>query len=219
MVTSLLQKIIAMPAWLHVAGVTLLAAIALLILMPADGSFADLWLTPDQQGRRAYEAREFAVAAEVFEDPAWKGVAQYRSGQYPDAADTFGRIDSATGFFNRGNAFMRGREYRKAITAYENAVAEAPDWVEARENLELARYTLDYIERSREQSDTGEESGIGADEIVYDNEGERGTETEVTRESALEAESAEKWMRSVDTETADFLRSRFLLEAAREDLL
>ena len=215
----LLHGIVSMPAWLHAAGVTLLAAIALLVMMPADGRFIDLWLTPDQQGRRAYEAREFPVAADTFTDPAWKGVAQYRSGQYAEAADSFGRIDSAAGFFNRGNAFMRGREYRKAITAYENAVAEAPDWVEARENLELARYTLDYIERSREQSDTGEESGIGADEIVYDNEGERGTETEVTRESAVEAQSAEKWMRSVDTETADFLRSRFLLEAAREDLL
>lgn len=219
MVTRLLQSIGGMPAWLHAAGVTLLAAAALIYMTPADGGFADLWLTPDQQGRRAYEAREFAVAAEAFTDPAWKGVAQYRSGQYPDAADSFGRIDSAVGFFNRGNAFMKGREYRKAITAYENAVAEAPDWAEARENLELARYTLDYIERSREQSDTGEESGIGADEIVYDNEGERGTETEVSRESAVEAASAEKWMRSVDTETADFLRSRFLLEAAREGLL
>ena len=64
---------------------------------------------------------------------------------------------------------MRGREYRKAITSYEQAVVEAPNWVEARENLELARYTVDYIERSREQGDTGEERGIGADEIVYDN--------------------------------------------------
>ena len=214
-----MQRIVSMPAWLHAAGVTLLAAVALIYVTPADGRFTDLWLTPDQQGRHAYEAREFAVAAEAFSDPAWKGVAQYRSGQYLEAADTFGRIDSAAGFFNRGNAFMKGREYRKAITAYESAVEGAPDWVEARENLELARYTLDYIERSREQSDTGEESGIGADEIVYDNESERGTDTEVTRESAIEAASAEKWMRSVDTETADFLRSRFLLEAARKDLL
>jgi hypothetical protein len=30
-------------------------------------------------------------------------------------------------------------------------------------------------------------------------------------------ESAEKWMRGVDTETRDFLRTRFLLEATREE--
>jgi len=219
MVTQLSKWIVSMPVWLHTAGVTLLAVVTLLFITPAGGSFADLWLTPDQQGRRAYEAREFRDAAEKFADPAWKGVAQFRSGQYLEAADTFGRIDSPVGFFNRGNAFMRGREYRKAITAYEYAVAAAPDWIEAQENLELALYTLDYIERRREESDTGEESGIGADDVVYDNESERGSDTEVTRESAIEAESAEKWMRSVDTETADFLRSRFLLEAARKDLL
>jgi len=219
MVTRLVRGMVSLALWQQVAGVSVAAAVTLLFMTPADGRFADLWLTPDQQARRAYEALEFQVAAETFEDPAWKGVAQYRSGQYLEAADSFARMASAAGFFNRGNAFMRGREYRKAITAYEVAVAEAPDWIEAQENLELARYTLDYIERSREQGDTGEDTGIGADDTVYDNESQRGKDTEVTRDSAIEAESAEKWMRSVDTETADFLRSRFLLEAAREDLL
>ena len=89
------------------------------------------------------------------------------------------------------------------------------------EQVQVARhpqrpYTLDYVEDAREQGSTGK---LEADDVVYDNESQRGTDTEVTRESAVEAQSAEKWMRSVDTETADFLRSRFLLEAAREDLL
>ena len=44
---------------------------------------------------------------------------------------------------------------------------------------------------------------------------QRGAETKVSRESAVEAQSAEKWMRTVDTDTADFLRSRFMLESAR----
>jgi hypothetical protein len=39
---------------------------------------------------------------------------------------------------------------------------------------------------------------------------------EITDQSTIEMESAEKWMRGVDTETSDFLRTRFLLEATRE---
>ena len=179
------------------------------------GSFVRLWLTPDQQASRAYEALDFAGAFNQFEDPAWKGVAAYRSGLYEDSAASFGRLPTATGFFNRGNAFMKGREYGKAITAYEQAVVEAPDWLEARENLELARYVLEYIERAREQSDTGDESELGADDFDFDNTQDRGVEIEITRESTIELESAEKWMRSVDTETRDFLRTRFLLEASR----
>ena len=110
---------------------------------------------------------------------------------------------------------MKGREYSKAIIAYEQAVAEAPDWPQARENLELARYVLAYIERAREQSDTGDESELSADDYVFDNTQDRGVEIEITRESTIELESAEKWMRSVDTQTRDFLRTRFLLEASR----
>lgn len=195
---------------------TVIAAAALVWLAWRNGDFTALWLTPDQQGRYAYEHLEFADAFEQFEDPAWKGVAAYSAGLYAESAAAFGRIPSAEGFFNRGNAFMKGREYGKAITAYEQAVVEAPDWVEAQENLALSRYVLDYIERVREQSDTGDESELSADDYVFDNTKDRGKEIEITQESTIELESAEKWMRSVDTETRDFLRTRFLLEASRE---
>ena len=182
------------------------------------GDLISLWLTPDQQGRRAYESLEFQEAYEHFEDPAWKGVAAYDSGLYPESADAFGRMPTAEAFFNRGNAFMKAREYRKAIVAYEQAVAEAPQWTEAQENLELAVYTLEYIERTREQSDPGEQS-LGADDVVFDNTEQRGAEIEVTEQSTIDLQSAEKWMRSVDTETRDFLRTRFMLEASRKGLL
>jgi len=194
----------------------LLAAIAFAWQFSRVGDFELLWLTPDQQARRAYEGLEFKEAYEQFEDPAWKGVAAYDSGLYEESAAAFGRIPTAIGFYNRGNAFMKARDYGKAIVAYEQAVAEAPDWVEARENFELATYTLEYIERVREQSDTGDESELGADDYVFDNTKDRGLEVEITQQSTIELESAEKWMRGVDTETSEFLRTRFLLEATRE---
>jgi Ca-activated chloride channel family protein len=180
------------------------------------GDFVSLWWTPDQQARRAYDALEFRDAWQRFEDPAWKGVAAYDAGLYEEAAASFARIATAQGFYNRGNAFMKAGAYGKAIVAYEQAVAEAPEWLEARENLDLAVYTLEYIERVREQSDTGDESEMSADDYVFDNTKERGLEVEITEQSTIEMESAEKWMRGVDTETRDFLRTRFLLEATRE---
>jgi Ca-activated chloride channel family protein len=193
------------------------AAIGLLLWAGArGGGFASLWLTADQRGALAYARRDFAEAAVHFDNPAWKARAAYAAGRYEEAAASFARIPSATGFFNRGNALMKNREYELAISAYEQAVAMAPDWAEARENLALSRYVLGYIERAREQGDTGEQQDLGADDTVYDNSRDRGEDTEVSRESALEAQSAEKWMRSVNTETSDFLRSRFALEAARE---
>jgi Ca-activated chloride channel family protein len=197
--------------------VTVLAGATLAWQTWRHGDFVGLWFTPDQRAQSAYDDVRFQRAAELFEDPAWKGVAEYRSGLYEASAASFGRIPTATGFFNRGNALMKNREYAKAITAYEQAVAEAPGWQEAEDNLRLSRYVLDYIERAREQSDTGDESELGADDYVFDNTRERGREMEITEESTIELESAEKWMRAVDTQTRDFLRTRFMLEAYRRE--
>ena len=206
-----------MKLWTQIAIVTAVAAVALVVLAERRGDFTALWLTPDQRGRLAYENKEFSAAADLFEDPVWNGRAAYAAGRYTEAAAAFARIPTAEGFYDRGNALMKAREYRQAILSYEQAVAEAPDWPEAAENLRLARYVLEYIERSREQTDTGDETELGADDFKFDNTKERGKEIVITRESAIEAASAEKWMRSVDTETRDFLRIRFALEAAQRE--
>ena len=198
-------------AQIGIVSAVAVGAIAVLGLRAGDP--LSLWLTPDQQGRLAYENVDWAKAAELFEDPLWKGTAAHDAGQYETAAEAFGRIPSATGFYNRGNAFMKSFDYAKAVDAYEIAVAEGPGWTEAAENLELARYVQAYIQDTREQSDTGDESELGADDYKFDNTEDRGREMTITRESTIELQSAEKWMRSVDTETRDFLRTRFELEA------
>jgi len=54
--------------------------------------FVDLWLTHDQHGRRAFERGDFAGAAALFDDPVWRGVAQYRAGQYAQAVQSFALI-------------------------------------------------------------------------------------------------------------------------------
>ncbi len=195
--------------------VTVLAGLALGYAGWRMDSYTLLWLTPDQGGRLAYENLRFSEAVDHFEDPMWKGTAAYAAGRYEEAAEAFGRIPSAVAFYNRGNSQMKSFDYAKAIKAYELAVAEEPDWAEAVENLQLARYVLDYIEQAREQSDTGDESELGADDYKFDNTEERGRQMVITQESTIELESAEKWMRSVDTETRDFLRTRFSREAAR----
>ena len=197
--------------------VTLLALLVLAVLSVRAAHPVDIWLTADQQGRLAVEKRDWQAAMALFEDPTWAGVAAYSAGKYPVAADSFGRTPSAVGFYNRGNAFMKGFDFGKAVSAYELAVEEAPEWQEAQENLELARYTLQYIQDTREASDTGEQSELEADGYKFDNDEDRGKEMTITRESTMDLAAEEKWMRAVDTETRDFLRSRFLLEAAREE--
>jgi Ca-activated chloride channel family protein len=111
-------------------------------------------------------------------------------------------------------AHMKSRGYRDGVRAFETALARDPDYPGAADNLGVAREIVDYVESVREQSDTGEEMGIGADDVVFDNEAGKGTDIQMeARETRGEAIlTTEQWMNTVDTRTGDFLRSRFQLE-------
>jgi Ca-activated chloride channel homolog len=202
---------------LQIALITLLAVLLIGVLTWRNADFVSVWLTPDQRGRLAYEAKEFSVAAGLFVDSRWRATALYESGQYLAAAESYAVSADAVGLFNRGVALIKGREYAQAIASFELAAQEAPDWPAAQANLELARYLLDYVESAREQSGTDGE--LGADEYRYDASAERGERAVIDDRSGIREQSAEKWMRSVDTQTSEFLTTRFALEASRSGAL
>ncbi|MEM1044622.1 MAG: VWA domain-containing protein [Pseudomonadota bacterium] len=175
----------------------------------------DWFFTRDQQGRFAYERKDYIRAGALFEDPMWKGLALYRAGRYAAAADAFSAVEGAPGLYNRGLAQIRGRDYAGAIGSFEKAAREDPDDDRIRANLEMARRILAYLERVREQSDRRTEHEAGADAVVFDKQAEGGFEMVVSEADRVEFESAEKWMRMVDTRVADFLKTKFAQEAAR----
>ncbi|WP_425090228.1 VWA domain-containing protein [Tropicimonas sp. S265A] len=185
----------------------------------ADG-LADWFFTPDQQGQRAFEDRDFARAADLFTDPLRRGYAQYRAGQYEAAVEVLDRVDTAQAAMIQGLAHIKSRSYRDGVRAFETALERDPDYPGAAENLATAQRIVTFIETTQEQSDTGEEQGIGADDIVFDNESDKGADTqlEVAEEGTGSGLlSADQWMATVDTRTEDFLRQRFALEASQPD--
>ncbi len=179
----------------------------------ADG-LADWFLTADQQGRLAFERKEYATAAARFQDPYWIGYVLTLSGKYLEAARVFDRLDGADAAFAKGYALIKGRQYREGIASFENALALDPDHKAAARNLEISRQILSYLERTRAQSDT-QEGSEGADEVIFDAGSDAGVETTISGGDKLKVESAAQWMRSVDTRTGDFLKLRFAQEAAQ----
>ncbi|WP_424976369.1 VWA domain-containing protein [Dinoroseobacter sp. S124A] len=179
---------------------------------------ADLFWTPDQQGQRAYDANQFGAAAELFSDPMWRALSLFRAGQYEAAAEAYAALDGAEAAFGEGMARLRNRQYRPGVRAFERALELRPDYPEAERNLVVAQAIVAFVESTQAQSDTGEEAGIGADEVVMDNESGLGEQTQIMPDQdGLGLESAEQWMRTVDTNVGDFLATRFKLEAAAGD--
>lgn len=203
--------------WFRRGWVIRWAFLGLFLAAPSGPAIADGWrdwfLTPDQQGQIAMNQKRYADAAELFQDPYHQGYARLKAGQYPEAAANFVELTSPEAAFAEGMARIRNREYRPAIAAFETALERRQDWPEAQHNLEVSKAILDYVETTREQSDTGEEAGIGADDTVFDNEAARGKDTTVQAPTdGAQALSADQWIRTIDTDMQDFLRNRFLLE-------
>lgn len=203
-------------AYLLFLILTLPAAAAVAVLHWRADNPASVWLAPDQQGLAAFRNGDFEQAAALFESPAWKGHAAYHAGQYAEAGAVLERLATPEAQLDRGNALMKARDYAGAISAYEQALKSSPGWPAASENLSLAKFVKDYLANTRTQLDTGDNIEYGADDVVFDNNNAEGPEVQLTSEVAIEALSAEKWMRTVDTQMQDFLRARFVLEAARK---
>ncbi len=77
------------------------------------------------------------LAARLFDDPAWRGVALYRVGDVDAAAGTLAGAGPEAAF-NLGNAEVRRGAYAAALEAYDLAMAWRED-AEARANFDLVR--------------------------------------------------------------------------------
>jgi Ca-activated chloride channel family protein len=102
----------------------------------------DLWKRPDQRGFEELQREQPARAAELFENPEWRGAAEYRAGAFEASAATLSAIDSAEASYNRGNALAKAGELEAAIEAYDRALELVPDHADARYNRDLVEQFL-----------------------------------------------------------------------------
>lgn len=114
-------------------GWVLLVALAVLPLsQPAEASvWDDIWMTRDQQAQRKLQQGEAADAIDLFENPDWRAVAQYRAEDYAGSAAAFAENEDTQSLYNLGNALARQGELESAIDAYEQVLEIDPDDTDA----------------------------------------------------------------------------------------
>ncbi len=146
----------------------LLACLALALLpVPAEaGLWDDLWSRRDQQALHALEQGEPAAAAELFRDDAWRHAADYRSENYPRAAEGWAaqseaEPSAAVSHYNLGNALARLGDFEGAIGAYEQALAAEPGHEDAAFNKALVEQLQNEQQQASEQ-DNREQQNEGA---------------------------------------------------------
>lgn len=187
----------------------------------SDFRFIDLWLTKDQQGQRAMDRGDFAEAALRFEDPMRKGTAYYLEQDFSSALAEFAAVDTAEGWFNRGNSLAHLERYEEAVEAYEKALELQPDFPRAEANLAYMQPFLPLNFEGGEMGTVGRDAA--ADEVVFDADQDRlneeGIETVMEGEQQMvsDAQLAEMWLRQVDTSPTSFLRYKFAYQAQMGD--
>jgi Ca-activated chloride channel family protein len=133
----------------------LVLLLVLLIPLPRPAAALDwdsLWSRADQQGMRALREGAAAEAAQRFEDPQWKAAAQYRAGQYEQAAASLESIKTPDALYNRGNALARLGQYPQAISSYQQVLELDPGHQDARHNLELVQQQQQQQQQSQQGS-------------------------------------------------------------------
>ena len=144
--------------WVYV----LVAAIALPAPRAEAFEWSDLWLNPDQQGRRAMQRDAPGEAASLFTDPEWLAVARYRAGEFDASAAALAGLDTADAHYNRGNALARAGKLAEAVDAYDAALLLDTDHEDARFNRDLIADLLEQQQQREDQQGQSEDPQSGA---------------------------------------------------------
>lgn len=123
----------------------------------------DLWLRTDQQAEKLFQEGAEKEAAQLFENPEWKGTAAYRTGDYEKAIEEFSRKDRPLTNFNRGNSLAFAGRLEEALAAYEKVLAENPKHEDALFNHDLIEKILQEQQKKQQnkKADKGKENEQG----------------------------------------------------------
>jgi Ca-activated chloride channel family protein len=88
----------------------------------------------------------------MFEDPQWRAVAEYRSGEFDASAATLAPLQTVDALYNRGNALARTGALEAAIDAYDRTLELDPEHADAAHNRALLEDLLEQQQNEQQQS-------------------------------------------------------------------
>ncbi len=146
-------------------------------------SWENVWERTDQQAMKAFEQNDPKKAATLFEQPDWKGIAQYRAGDYEQAQQAFSGIDSPEGHYNRGNALAKLGKYPEAMASYQAALTQQPDHGDAQHNLSLLKKLLEDQQSQSSQGSESQKSDSSSDSKSQQGDGKKSDQQSQEQES------------------------------------
>ena len=141
--------------------------VVLLVLVVQDSQanwLTDLFYTDDQKAHNALTEGRPDIAQELFESPAWKAVAEYRTGEFDQAASAFSNLAGERDEYNLGTSLAKGGHIEEALDVYNKLLEANPDHEDAQFNRDLLQQLLEEQQSEQTQQESEQNSSENADE-------------------------------------------------------
>lgn len=210
--------------------VSFIIAIALFITLKPQ-QFANLWLTPDQQGQLLFQLGDYQGASQHFTHVQWQAYSSYGAEQYKNAAVLYSQFTDINSKLAQANALAHQRDYVKARNIYQAIIKIDADNITeknslaAKNNIAIVQAIIDETNllSASQQPEEGESSKeLGDDEP----QAADGAEREVARKQKIEQLSSEQllldpalnkmWLRQVQKDPARFLAQKFYMQLEKK---
>jgi len=124
---------------------------AMFVLMPIDNANASPWVNSNLRGYQLYEQGNFAEAAKNFNSPAWKGIAEYKSGDYDKAIKTLKPLTDIKSRYNLANAYAQTGKLEESEAIYESILKDDPNDADAKKNLKIVKEAQEKQQQQQQQ--------------------------------------------------------------------
>ena len=164
-----------------------LLALVLLLSFSSQAQ-AGFFLNNNQEGMQAFNAQDYASAAQKFERSDWKGSSLYKSGNYQGALQEFLKSNDVESVYNQGNALAKSGKIDEAIKKYEEVLAKEP-------HHEDAQFNLDYLKKQKEQQQQNQNNNNNNKQNNQDNQqgqqSQNGSQNQDKEQSSPQADNGE----------------------------
>lgn len=120
-------------------------------------SWNDLWKNKDQQAYEKLESNPGDAAKEFTQDE-WKASAEYRAGNFAEAAKQFANQNTASSHYNRGNALAKSGQLDEAVKAYDKALSLDANMADAQKNRKIVEEALKKQQEQKQQQNNQQSS-------------------------------------------------------------
>lgn len=182
----------------------------------------DLWSTPEQRAKKQLAGERYDELIEQAPDAGWRGIGEYRSGDYESAAESFsqqretaevaGSVEQIEQtIYNEANAHTLNENYSEAIDLFNEILASNPTHNGADHNRAIAEQLQALQKQEQQQQQNSEnqqsedqESGEKGDDQSSDDQQEsdqqQGEEGEDQQESDQQSDDKQNAQNSQSAE-------------------